>query len=59
MPEPDPRRIRLAEMRERLLVIGKEVDLEEYGSAEHDVLVDRFAGLLALMLELREELERT
>lgn len=57
MPEPDPRRVRLAEMRERLLAIGKEIELEPFGSAERDALVDRFAGLLALMLELREELE--
>ena len=57
MPEPDPRRIRLAEMRERLLVIGKEIDLEEYGSAEREALVDRFGDLLALMLELCKELE--
>jgi Fe-S-cluster formation regulator IscX/YfhJ len=57
MPEPDPRRIRLAEMRERLLALGKEIELEPFGSATRDPLVNRFADLLALMLELRQELE--
>ena len=57
MPEPDPRRIRLEVMRERLLAIGKEIELEPFGSAAREVLVDQFAEMLVLVLDLRAELE--
>ena len=59
MPESDPRRVRLAEMRERLMAIGREIGLEPFGSAAREALVDRFAELLVTFLELREELELT
>jgi hypothetical protein len=57
MPEPDPRRIRLAVMRERLLAIGKEIELEPFGSVAREALVDQFAEMLMRVLELRAELE--
>lgn len=57
MPEPDPRRIRLAVLRERLVAIGKEIELEPFGSAAREVLVDRFDELTMVVLELREVLE--
>ena len=47
----------LAVLRERLVAIGKEIELEPFGSAAREVLVDRFDELTMVVLELREVLE--
>ncbi len=57
MPEPDPRRARLAEMRDRLALLGQEITETPPGSPERAELSDRFGLLLATALVLRKELE--
>ena len=57
MPEPDPRRARLAEMRQRLEALGLRINAAPVGSPERDSLAEQFGQVLASVLALAEELE--
>ncbi|WP_159819884.1 hypothetical protein [Cyanobium sp. Copco_Reservoir_LC18] len=57
MPEPDPRRARLAELRQQLEALGLQVNAAPVGSPERDRLAEKFGNVLAGVLALAEELE--
>lgn len=57
MPEPDPRRARLAELRQRLEALGLKVNAAPVGSPERNRLAEQFGEVLAGVLALAEELE--
>jgi|APFre7841882724_1041349.scaffolds.fasta_scaffold611676_1 hypothetical protein len=57
MPEPDPRRARLAELRQRLEELGRMVSAAPVGSPDRDALSEQFGQVLAGVLALAEELE--
>jgi hypothetical protein len=57
MPEPDPRRARLAELRQQLAELARRGNAASIGSPEHDALAERYGEVLAGVLALAEELE--
>ncbi len=57
MAEPDPRRIRLAELRQRLEALGLQVNATPVGSDERNRLAEQFGEVLGSVLALAEELE--
>lgn len=57
MPELDPRRTRLTELRERLAELGRRSKAMPLGSADHDALAEQYGALLGMVLGLAEELE--
>ncbi|WP_216906818.1 hypothetical protein [Synechococcus sp. CCY 0621] len=57
MPEPDPRRVRLAALREQLEALVQQINAAPMGSPQRDELADRYGLLLASVVTLREELE--
>lgn len=57
MPEPDPRRIRLAELRRQLVELARRGKAAPVGSHERDSLAEQYGEVLAGVLALAEELE--
>ena len=57
MPEPDPRRIRLAELRQQLAELARRGKAAPVGSQERDSLAKQYGNVLAGVLALAEELE--
>lgn len=57
MPETDPRRLRLAELRERLADLSRQGEAAPVGSPERDALAVRYGEVLVKVLALAEELE--
>lgn len=57
MPEPDPRRVRLAALREQLEALGQQINAAPMGCPQRDELADRHGLVLASLMALREELE--
>ena len=57
MPEPDPRRIRLAELRQQLAELARRGKTAPVGSQERDSLAEQYGEVLAGVLALAEELE--
>mgnify|MGYP001810148870 FL=1 len=57
MPEPDPRRIRLAELRQELAELARRGKAAPVGSQERDSLAKQYGEVLAGVLALAEELE--
>jgi hypothetical protein len=58
MPEPDTRRVRLAELRQRLEALGLRVNAAPVRSPERDRLAEQFEEVLGGVLALvAEELE--
>ncbi|WP_216918803.1 hypothetical protein [Synechococcus sp. CCAP 1479/9] len=57
MPESDPRRTRLVELRKQLVQLGEKGRAAPIGSPDRDRLIDRYGEVLAVVLALAEELE--
>jgi hypothetical protein len=57
MPEPDPRRIRLARLRQQLAELARRGKAAAVGSRERDSLAEQYGDVLAGVLALAEELE--
>jgi len=57
MPEPDPRRARLAELRQRLEALDLQVKAAPVGSSVRDRIAEQFGEVLAGVLSLAKELE--
>ena len=57
MPEPDPRRGRLAELRQQLAELARRGKAAPVGSQERDSLAKQYGNVLAGVLALAEELE--
>jgi len=56
MPEPDPRNVRLVELREQLGAILSELRDLEPGSPIHQEALERYEPVQAAVLALAEEL---
>ncbi len=57
MPEPDPRRVRLLELRCQLEALAQEVLATSAGSLDRAALDEQFRKQLEEVLDLRAELE--
>ena len=56
MPEPDPRNVRLVELREQLATLLSELRYLEPGSPIHQEALERYEPVHAAVLALAEEL---
>jgi len=57
MPEPDPRRVRLVELRRQLKALARQVLVTPLDSPERNALDERFHERLEQVMALRGELE--
>ena len=57
MPALEPRRTRLAELREHLTALRAEMRTFERGTPEHEAVLMRWEPVLAAVTALSEELE--
>jgi hypothetical protein len=57
MPEPDPRSVRLEELRHELETLARQVLTSPVDSLERGALNDQFRVLMDQVLVLRKELE--
>lgn len=57
MPEPDPRRVRLVALLEKLECLVQQINAAPMGCPQREELADRHGLVLASLMALREELE--